>query len=84
MKMYDLRGSEIMDIQSLYREGDNLLMKGKIMKSMPVTVCSRPEEMIKAFKMLSWSTICYMPIILVKGLWRVSFAKNGNVGDGKK
>ena len=84
MKMYDLRGAEIMDIQALSRNGDDLVMKGKIMGAMPVTVCSRPEEIIKALKMLSWSTICYMPIILIKGLWRVSFPKNNNPGAGKK
>lgn len=59
-----------MEATSLERKGDELIMKGKGMGSLPMTMYLRPEEIWKATKLLSWSVVWYIPVILVKGWWR--------------
>ncbi|MDY6906807.1 MAG: hypothetical protein SV910_01050 [Chloroflexota bacterium] len=70
MKMYDMHGNTLMEASSLERRGDDMVMKGKMMGSMPATIYIRPEEVWQATKLLSWSVLWYMPIIVVKGWWR--------------
>jgi hypothetical protein len=70
MKTYDMYGNVTMETNSLERRGDELVMKGKGLGSMPMTLFIRPEEIWNARKLLSWSVIWYMPIIVVKGWWR--------------
>mgnify|MGYP001115490263 CR=1 FL=1 len=70
MKMYDMHGNVMMETSSLERRGDDLLMKGKMMGTMPATIYIKPEEIWRARKLLSWSVIWYLPILVVKGWWR--------------
>ena len=70
MKMYSKEGNVMMDTHSLRREGDNLIMKGKMMEAMAMSIYLRPEDIWAGKSLLSWSIIWYMPIILVKGWWR--------------
>ena len=70
MKMYSKEGNIMMDTRSLRREGDNLIMKGKMMDAMLMSIYLKPEDVWEAKSLLSWSVIWYMPIIIVKGWWR--------------
>ena len=69
MKMFDIHGNALMDVASLERRGDNLVMKGKMMGTMPATIYLKPEEIWKAKSLLSWSVLLYIPIIIMKG-WK--------------
>ncbi|MFH2043951.1 MAG: hypothetical protein ABIK92_02265 [Pseudomonadota bacterium] len=71
MKMYDSYKNVMMDISSLKRKGDDIVMKGTLMGTMPSTIYVKPEEVWNAIKMLSWSIISYLPMMIIKG-WRVS------------
>lgn len=71
MKMFDSYGNSMVDIVTLTREDDDLVVEGKIMGSMPGKFYIRPEEVWSAIKLLSWSVVIYMPIMLIKG-WRRS------------
>ena len=71
MKMYDLYRNVVMDVSSLERKGDDLVMKGKMMGTMPATIYIKPEEVWLAKNLLSWSIIWYLPALMVKG-WRRS------------
>jgi hypothetical protein len=71
MKMYDSYKNVMMDISSLKRKGDDIVMKGTLMGTMPSTIYVKPEEVWNAIKMLSWSIISYMPMMIIKG-WRLS------------
>jgi len=71
MKMYDTYRNVMMDVSSLERKGDDLVMKGKMMGTMPATIYLKPEEVWQAKSLLSWSIIWYLPILMIKG-WRQS------------
>ena len=60
----------MMDTRSLHREGDNLIMKGKMMDAMAMSIVMKPEDIWSAKNLLSWSVIWYMPVLLAKGWWR--------------
>ena len=75
MKMYSKEGNVMMDTRSLRREGDTLIMKGKMMEAMNMSIYLKPEDIWEAKNLLSWSVIWYMPIIIIKGWWR-SLKKN--------
>ena len=70
MKMFDMHGNVLMEASSLERRGDDLVMKGKMMGTMPATIYIKPEEIWSAKGLLSWSVIWYFPIIVIKGWWR--------------
>ena len=70
MKMYSKEGMVMMDTRSLRREGDVLILKGKMMEAMSMSIYLKPEDIWEARKLLSWSIIWHLPIIIVKGWWR--------------
>ncbi|MBU1055329.1 MAG: hypothetical protein KKC46_16130 [Proteobacteria bacterium] len=71
MKMYDSYKNVMMDISSLKRKGDDIVMKGTLMGTMPSTIYVKPEEVWNAIKMLSWPIISYLPMMVIKG-WKLS------------
>lgn len=66
MKMYDKDGNEMMDIQSIDRDGDDLVVNGKMMGSMSAQIYVRAEEIWKARKLMSPSLLASMPLMLLK------------------
>ena len=70
MKMYSKEGNIMMDTRSLRRDGDVLIMKGKMMEAMSMSIFLKPEDIWAGKKLLTWSVIWYMPVILFKGWWR--------------
>lgn len=81
MKLYLKDGSLILAVSSLERRGADLVLKGKITGTMPATIYIKPEEIWEARKLLSWSVVWYLPIVVVKGWWRVRtlLAQGGGV-----
>jgi hypothetical protein len=75
MKLMSKDGVEMMDIRSLGLEGDVLVVKGKIMRSMPVTLHLRPEDLREAFSLFTWTTLLRLPMLLFKGFRRSRQAK---------
>jgi hypothetical protein len=67
MKLMSKDGVEMMDIRSLEREGDVLVVKGKIMRSMPATIHLRPEDLWQAFLLFKWPLLLRLPMLLLKG-----------------
>ena len=70
MKLYLKDGSLILAASSLERRGADLVLKGKITGTMPATIYIKPEEIWDARKLLSWSVVWYLPVMIVKGWWR--------------
>ena len=77
MKMYSKEGTEMMDIRSIYRDGDNIITKGKMMGAMIASIYLRPKDVWQSLFLLTWSVIWYVPIILWKGFWANRRAKKG-------
>jgi hypothetical protein len=67
MKLKSKDGVEMMDIRSLERDGDVLVVKGKIMRSMPATIHLHPEDLWQAFSLFSWPLLLRLPMLLFKG-----------------
>lgn len=70
MKMFSKEGVEMMEVKSIQRQGDGLVMKGKVMGSMAATILVKPEDCWQALKLLGWNTVLHMPMILWRGYWQ--------------
>jgi len=53
MKLYSQDNSELMRIDSLERDGDRLIVRGKVFGAMPLAAQLRPEEVRAGFKLLN-------------------------------
>ncbi|MFT5321615.1 MAG: hypothetical protein ACI934_001771 [Pseudohongiellaceae bacterium] len=79
MKIYAQDGSELMDVSAIQRDGNKLLVKGKIFQSMPMTARLTPEEARKGMKLMSFSTIMF----LITFLFRSSIKSGSKQQAGK-
>jgi hypothetical protein len=60
MKIYGADDRELMEIAQFVREGDTLLLRGKIFGTMPVTAKLTAREARAALKLLDWRTILFV------------------------
>lgn len=60
MKIYGADNSELMEISVIERDGDTLLVKGKIYGTMPLSAKLRPEEARKVFRLLNFRTMLFI------------------------
>jgi hypothetical protein len=70
MKMFSKEGVEMMEVKSIDRDGDNLIMKGKLMGSMYASIYLRPQDLWQALRLLSFSTFLRLPVMLFRGFVR--------------
>ena len=68
--MLSKEGIEMMDVKSIQREGERLVLKGKIMGSMPATIYLRPEDVWAGWQLISWGVLARLPLMLLKGFRR--------------
>ena len=60
MKLYSADKSELMDVSSIERDGDDLVIKGKVFAAMPMAARLRPEEAKKALKLVDFKTALFI------------------------
>ena len=60
MKLYGTDNREMMQVSSIERDGSNLLIKGKIFGTMPLTAKLRPEELRAVFRLLDLKTMFFI------------------------
>ena len=60
MKIYGADNKEMMAISSIVRQGDELVLKGKIFGTMPMTAKLRPEEARAALKLVGFRTLLFI------------------------
>jgi hypothetical protein len=58
--------SRLMEVQKLWREGSNLVFKGKIMGAMPVTAVVKPSQARALVKLLNWRTRLFLLTLLFR------------------
>lgn len=75
MKLYSKEETEVMDVQSLQREGGNLILTGKVMGAMMLSVYLKPDDIWRLLGLLSWSIAWRLPFLLLKGFW-INFNNN--------
>ena len=60
MKLYSPDKSELMDVSSIARDGDDLVIKGKVFGAMPMTARLKPAEAKKALKLVDLKTALFI------------------------
>jgi hypothetical protein len=66
VKIYDATNKELMAISAMSRDGDVLVIKGKIFGTMPMTAKLRPEEARAALKLLDLKTLLFLITLLFR------------------
>jgi hypothetical protein len=60
MKLYSPDKSELMDVTAIERDGEDLVIKGKVFGAMPMTARLRPAEAKKALKLVDFKTALFI------------------------
>ena len=60
MKLTAPDKSELMTVSAVERDGDDLVIKGKVFGAMPMTARLTPEQARAAFKLLNFRTILFI------------------------
>ena len=66
MKLYSADKSELMDVASIERDGDDLVIKGKVFAAMTMAARLRPEEAKKALKLVDFKTALFILSMLFR------------------
>lgn len=66
MKLHTPEGRELMEVRRVAREGDQLVVRGLIMGTMPTRAVIRPEQLRAAFGLLSWGLVWGVIALLFK------------------
>ena len=77
MKIYAADKSELMQVTKVERQGDNLVLKGKVFGTMPMAATLTPEE-ARAFRKLLTPKLAWLLITLPfrKGsVWALTFSE---------
>jgi len=66
MKIYDNAKKELMNVSAIERDGNTLVVKGKIFGTMPMTAKLTPEEARKAFKLVDFRLVLFLLTFLLR------------------
>jgi hypothetical protein len=66
MKIYDDKNTELMQVRKIAREGNELVVRGKIFGAMPMVAKVTPAEARAAFKLLDWRTMLFIVSLLFR------------------
>lgn len=67
MKIYDGQNKELMTVGSIERDGNAIVIKGKIFGAMPMNARLYPHEARAAFKLLSPRLLFFLLTFLFRG-----------------
>jgi hypothetical protein len=60
VKLYSTDGSELLTVSALERDGNSLLIKGKVFGAMPMNALLKPAEAREALKLLTPRLILFL------------------------
>jgi hypothetical protein len=66
MKLYSSDGSELIEVTAIEHDGSQLLIKGKIFQSMPMSARLRPEEARKGLRLLNLRLVLFLLTFLFR------------------
>jgi len=66
MKIYDANDQELMQVRDITRDGNTLIVRGKIFGAMPMAAKVRPSEARAALKLLDLRTVLFLLTILFR------------------
>lgn len=83
MKIYAVDGTELMNVESLERAGNSLLIKGKIMGAMPMAAALSPAEARKGLGLLSLSLVGFLVTFLFRSSKKIAVERKSLFSDSK-
>jgi hypothetical protein len=66
MKLYGPDNKELMTVTAIQREGNELVVKGKIFGTMPITAKLRPAEARRALQLLGFKNALFALTMLFR------------------
>ena len=66
MKLYSADNTPLMEIHRLERSGNDLLIKGKVFGTLPMTARLSPSEARKGLKLLSFKLVLFLLTFLLR------------------
>lgn len=66
MKIFDTNNQELMQVRSLEREDNALVIRGKIFGAMPMVAKLTPAEARAGLKLLNFKTVLFLLTILFR------------------
>jgi len=66
MKIYGQDNTELMQISSLERDGNQLVLRGKVFGSMPITAKLTPQEARNGLKLLNLRLAAFLLTFLLR------------------
>ena len=66
MKIYGQDNSELMQVSMLERDGNALVIKGKVFGSMPMSAKLTPQEARNALKLLNFKLVVFLLTFLFR------------------
>ena len=60
MKLYGADNRELMTVSEIARDGNSLVIRGRIFGAMPMTAKLRPEEARAALRLLNFRTLLFL------------------------
>ncbi|UVO54342.1 hypothetical protein [Sphingomonas sp. SUN039] len=66
MKIYDANSQELMQVRAIERDGNDLVIRGKIFGAMPMVAKLKPAEARAALKLLDARTILFLLTLLFR------------------
>jgi hypothetical protein len=66
MKIYGQDNAEVMQISSLERDGNRLVLKGKVFGAMPITANLTPQEGRNGLKLLNFKLAAFLLTFLFR------------------
>jgi hypothetical protein len=72
MKLFSADKSELMNVSSIARSGNDLVIKGKVFATMPMTAKLTPEEARKIFKLIDLKTFLFIISLAFRGRKKLS------------
>lgn len=66
MKLHSTDGGELMRIDALERDGDELLVRGRVFGTLPMTAKLRPEEARRMLKLLNFRLVLFLLTFLFR------------------
>jgi hypothetical protein len=66
MRLYTADKAPLMEIEKLERSGNELLIKGKVFGTMPMTARLSPREARNGFKLLNFKLVLFLITFLLR------------------
>lgn len=66
MKLYSPDGSELMEISQLERDGNELVIKGQVFTSLPMTARLKPEDARAGLRLLNFRLVLFLISLLFR------------------